>query len=506
MPNAPRAKARAAPPEFVPESGPSESTVAGSARTAEPTFVAPSQPAESTLAGSSQPESAPFGPTHSAESIPFRAPRTTDSSGPSHTWQPDSFQSFHPRGSSPTISSRPPGSGSSSSAQLAQGQGASEGGEPLKEDERQASLKELESFTSQFRDRRITKTTALAGIISIIVKLSLSEREKDQTIKLYTEELESIRHGNEPRLPQMGRDRPSVNPTLPLRVERASLAAISADGSQAADSDDDLDGPRKKRKLTASDFPWYEADSHSLLALPASCIQTCKRLEVYLQDIPGCRNQIKVAPGAPRNVPISQWERIFRGETLDLDHFLSSLHRTTVDEEGETRIGSARISFGVADAKRRVNSASDWASAWRLASKAVSFVFPHRADELYAYSDYIDGQFSAKVASSHPRVIMFDIAARNLVQGGQSCLLTDFHAFSHLHSAILMPDGAESAPRRSANNRRSNPSSRASGSKPDICNRFNTSLGCPSSDSDCRYRHVCKSCKKPGHGRDQCPK
>jgi len=386
---------------------------------------------------------------------------------------------------------------------MAQGRSALEENEPLGEDDRQASLKELESLTSQFRDRRITKTTALTGIFAIVVKLPLSESQKDQTIKLYTAELESTRHGDEPIPHQIVANRSIVDAR---RVDRASVAANSVDGSQAADSDDELDAPRKKRKLTAADFPWYEADNHTLLALPASCIQTCKRLEVYLQDIPGCRNQIKIAPGAPRNVPITQWEQIFRGETLDLDHFLSSLHRTTVDEEGETRIGNARISFGIADAKRRVSSASDWASAWRLASKAVSFVFPHRAAELDAYSDYIDGQFSAKLTSSHPRVILFDIAARNLVQGGQSCLLTDFHAFSHLHSAILMPDGAESTPKRSANNRRSNLPSRASGSKPDICNRFNTSLGCPSSDSECRYRHVCKSCKKSGHGKDQCPK
>jgi len=365
------------PPEFVPESTSSNPPFAGSTQSTEPTFAGTSGPAEPTFSGAAQP----------AGSTSFRAP-----------------------GSSLTILSHPPGLGSGSSAQLAQGQpeGAPERDEPLREDERQASLKELESFTSQYRDRQITKTTALAGIIAIVVKLSLSELEKDQTIKLYTEELESMRHGNEPFPPRASASRSIIDAR---RFDRASIVANSNDGSQAADLDDELDGPRKKRKLTASDFPWYEADSCSLLTLPASCIQTCKRLEVYLQDIPGCRNQIKIAPGAPHNVPITQWERVFRGETLDLDHFLSSLHRTTVDEEGETRIGNARISFGITDAKRRVSSASDWASAWRLASKAVSFVFPHRAAELDAYSDYINGQFSAKLTSSHPRVIMFDIAA-----------------------------------------------------------------------------------------------
>jgi len=195
----------------------------------------------------------------------------------------------------------------------------------------------------------------------------------------------------------------------------------------------------------------------------------------------------------------------FRGETLDLDHFLSSLYRTTVDEEGETRIGNARISFGVPEAKRCISSASEWASAWCLASKATSFVFPHRAEELNSYGDYIDKVFLSKLTSSHPRVIMFDIAMRNMVQGGQSCLLTDHHAFSRLHSAILMPDGAKSSPRKGAN-WQSNLSSHVSGSKPEICNCFNTASRCPSSDSDCRFHHVCKNCKKGGHGKDACLK
>jgi len=283
MPNAPKTKARAL--EFVPGSTPSELALAGSTRFTEPT---------------------PFGATQSAESAPLRAPGSSATAGPSHLWQSDPSQSSQLRGSTPTVSSHPTGSGSGSSAQLAQGQDNTEEEEPLGEDDRRAFLAKLESFTSQYRDRQITKMSALAGIISIVVKLSLSEPEKDQTIKLYIEELESIRHGGEPDPPRVDGGRSFIEPTQ--RVDRASIAVDSANGSQPADSDDDLDGPRKKRKLTAADFPWYEADNRSLLALPASCIQTCKRLEVYLQDIPGCRNQIKVAPGAPRNVPITQWE------------------------------------------------------------------------------------------------------------------------------------------------------------------------------------------------------
>ena len=379
-----------------------------------------------------------------------------------------------------------------------------QGTQPPDEDDRQISLGKLESIITQCRDRQITKTTALSGIISVIIGLSISESENEKTIKLYTEELDSIRYGGEPII-SSGSGKKRLVDDAARGLDRASVVDNSVDGSEGADSDDP-DRPRKRTKLTAADFPWFESDGQSLLTLSASSIQTCKHLATYNQDIPGCKFQVRIAPKAPRGIPVAQWERIFRGETLDLDHFLSSLHRTTVDEAGETRIGNAKISFGITEAKRKVSTASDWASAWRLAAKAVVFAFPHRSEELSAYGDFIDGEFQAKQLYSHPRVIMFDIAIRNLVQGGQTCLLTDHQTFSRLYSAILMPDGAESAPKRGASTRRSNPSSRASGSKPDICNRFNTSFGCPSTDSDCRYRHICKGCKKGGHGKDQCPK
>ena len=483
MPNAQK-KGRPAshelPAGFSQPHGPA---LAGPSQSAEPAPSGMSQPADSSLSGLSQlPEPSSPG-----------ASRATPSAGPSH-WQSES-QPSHPRGISPTLLSDHAGHGQDSSEQ--------EG--PLREDERRASLNKLESFITQFREGHTSKTTAFAGIVSTIVNLTLSESKKDKTIKLYSDKLESIHRDAEPQPSRAGKSRSIV--AFKHQTDHASIADNSIDGSQAADSDDP-DSPKKKRKLTASDVPWYESDNRSLLALPASCIQTCKCLELYLQDIPGCRNHIKVAPGAPRNVPISQWERIFRGETLDLDHFLSSLYCTTVDEEGETRIGNARISFGVSDAKKHVNSASEWTSAWRLASKAISFAFPHRTAELDAYSDYIEGEFSAKVTASHPRVIMFDVAVRNLVQGGQSCLLTDHQSFSRLYSAILMPDRAESTPKKNSNNRQSNTSTRNSGSKSstDICNRFNTALGCPSSDADCKYRHICKNCKKGGHGKENCPK
>ena len=248
---------------------------------------------------------------------------------------------------------------------------------------------------------------------------------------------------------------------------------------------------------------WYNPDDSSSFSKNDSCRKTCKHLQAYNEDISGSKFLAKLNRNAPTGIPSSQWDCILRGEALDLDHFLSSLHWTSINEEGETCIGNAKISVGVSDAKRHVSTASEWSSAWHLASRAVAFAFPHHTEELRDYGDFIETEFSSKLTSSHPRIILFNIAIRNIVQGGQITLLTDRSIHLRFYSAILMPDGVASSTSASTNRRSGQ--SRASRSKSDVCNHFNMSNGCPSSDTNCRYRHICKKCKKSGHGRDRCP-
>jgi len=371
-------------------------------------------------------------------------------------------------------------------------------------DEYQSSRNKLTSFVEQYRNRQISKSKALASIAGVVDDgTAFSESEKDKTIRLYLEELDSIHRDSGVDFVSELRRKRSRNQT---DFDQISVTK-SVGGSQRAESEEGEEPLLKKKKLTATDLGWPEPNAESPNGpLPLSCQLTLEKLDAYSQDITRCKFLIRSSRIAPSGIPSAQWERIFRGETLDLNHFLSSLHRTTVDEEGETRIGNAKISFGVSDAKRRVTTAGDWNSAWNLASSAVAFAFPHRAEELRVYGDYISGEFSAKLPESHSKVILFDISIRNLVQGGQSFLLTDHQRFLHIHSAILLSDGVETASKRGGVSARRPAAPRASGSRTDICNRYNSPNGCPSTDSDCRYKHICKSCKKVGHGKDQCPK
>ena len=185
---------------------------------------------------------------------------------------------------------------------------------------------------------------------------------------------------------------------------------------------------------------------------------------------------------------MSEWEHIFKGEAVDLDKVLSSLHRISFDSERKASIGDTEISISSIETKRKVETSSEWSTTWRSASRAIAFVFEHREQELAEYGDYIERLFAAKRPSSHGQVILFDKGVRNEVGGGQIILLTDYQYFTSLYAATLQDDGIEyHRGRRGGGGRPGN-------QKDEICLRFNGQAGCRFSDSACKYRHACLGC------------
>ena len=194
---------------------------------------------------------------------------------------------------------------------------------------------------------------------------------------------------------------------------------------------------------------------------------------------------------------MSEWEHIFKGEAIDLDKVLSSLHRVTIDPERKARVGDTEISISEVETKRKVETSSEWSTAWRSASRAVAFVFEHREHELAEYGDYIERLFAAKKPGSHGQVILFDKGVRNEVGGGQTLLLTDFNYFMSLYAATLQEDGVEYQKPRRPGGGPGKPGS----PKTEVCLKFNSQGGCRFSDSGCKYRHSCLGCDQLGHGK-----
>src|SRR6202522_2239356 len=259
----------------------------------------------------------------------------------------------------------------------------------------------------------------------------------------------------------------------------------------------------KRLKLIESEMPWFVPEGQtSGNSSCASCQETCRLLRAYNRDISKAKFLVKITPNSPNGIPSSQWERILKGEAIDLNQFFASLHHVVPDEERTGRLGDTEITFGVSEPKKRISTAAEWSSSWRRASKAISFAFPHRREELLEYGDYIESEFTAKIVSSHHKLLLYDIALRNEVAAGQQTLLTDFHKFSRLYSAIVLPDGVESGGFERERQPGRRPRSQK-GDKSEICNKFNAGT-CKNLATDCKYRHLCKSCGKSDHGKRDC--
>ena len=247
------------------------------------------------------------------------------------------------------------------------------------EDQRIAVLGELENAIESFRGRNISKTEVISSILRILgntSNVSLTQTQKDSTFDSYLAEIQSIDLSfSESRNPDGNQHHGEPTP---------QQEGVPSHGSrkhpETSDSDDESeDGSSSKRqKLSESEMPWFEEPSDYLAKLSdPSCEETRRLLRAYNRDITKAKFFVKIARNSPSGIPSSQWERILKGDAVDLNQIFASLHHVVPDEERTGRLGDAEITFGVAEPKKRVSTAAEWSAAWRKASKAISFAFPH---------------------------------------------------------------------------------------------------------------------------------
>lgn len=335
--------------------------------------------------------------------------------------------------------------------------------------------RKLESIVENFRAGNFDRFFSISALMRDLASdTELSAEEKDSTFRLYYAKIDSIDTRTHARLATRGEPNLQESNASPDKgkdpersetysggavefLERLSKRAVSNE----PDSEDEGERTHKKVKLIESDMPWARGNKGMELGSNPSCNKTVKLLKLFNRDIKQAKFFVSVAPGVLGNIPPSQWERILKGESVDLNQVLSSIHRITTLDKKKAKIGETEISLGAVEAARKISSYNEWSIAWRKAARAISFVFPHRKEELDEYTDYIEGEFEAKQTTAHCRVIHFDIAVRNLVCGGQQILLTDTQKFLRLYSAIMQPDGIQNA---------SESKRTSAGKKRDICN------------------------------------
>ena len=385
------------------------------------------------------------------------------------------------------------------------------------EKETQRATARIGLIMEDFRRGDVKGFTALSAVVDEYDSVtSVSDEEKEKSLRplieeIYASSAQPIAKAIGPSLSR----KPVGEKQSPAKRSNDEITNFLEQVTQGDASDDDGDKPSPtKKQLRDQDMPWYQP-SDAITRRP-SCTKSCEILDQINNDYKGYRFRLRCAPSLPAGIPTSQWEKILKGEAVDLNYILSSLHYVGFDEERKGRIGDAELVLGVPEAKRSVKSISDWSPAFRSAAQAIVFVFPHREQELSNYATYIECLFSAKQPQSHPRIVLYDIAIRNEVAGGQNHLLTDVEHFSHLYAAIVPSDGVEygsagietkkKAKRSGGGNRGSGSNARASGSKGDeTCNNFNGQSGCKFTEESCFFKHICKKCGKGGHARPQCP-
>jgi hypothetical protein len=375
-------------------------------------------------------------------------------------------------------------------------------------EEKERVFEGVERVMELFRKGESSRFQTSARILSELEKWTgATDKEKGKAFDSHLAEINSflaiqdenrstVREGS----PLIGASLTAEGKTKRIRDEVEELLdQVSRGGAEGED-----DEPRAiRRRVREDEMPWYSVGTSSNRR--ASCVETCRTLLRFSEDLSGVKSLLRVANGLPEGIPSSQWDRMLRGESVDLNQVLSSMHFVQLDEERKGRLGAAEVVFSVAESKKQVRTGAEWSSAFRRMSKAINFLFPHRRDELLEYAEHIEGLFSAKHSGAHSKVILYDQSVRNRVGGGQNVLLTDYHHFGSLSEAILHADGIEYKGQGNGKGSSKGDGSGKGEGKKEICRRFNGQGGCRFAKDECYYKHLCKGCGKGGHGKFSCP-
>jgi hypothetical protein len=356
-------------------------------------------------------------------------------------------------------------------------------------------LERVEREMETFRKGDLSRFQASSRVAKELEKWEgASDKDKGKAFDSYLAEINSFAAIQDENRSVTREASPPLGTTHISRAEQQSAKKRLRDEvEELLDqvSGEELEGEEIERRVVRKrakeeDMPWYNASSTS--SRRNSCVETCRILFQFSEDLSGVKALLRIADRLPEGIPSSQWDRILRGESVDLNQILSSLHFVQLDEERKGRLGKAEVVFTVAESKRQVKTGSEWSSAFRRMSKAVVFLFPHRREELSEYAEHIEGLFSAKHTNAHSKVILYDQSVRNQVGGGQNILLTDYQHFNSLSEAILHADGVEYRGSGKGASKGGKESEEGGPSKKDVCRRFNSKDGCRFTEEECYYK------------------
>ena len=293
-------------------------------------------------------------------------------------------------------------------------------GEEGHENERaldEESINLMDDVVESFRSKEITKLKALSNIITILdFDTSRTEKTKDVAVEYYSRTLDEIEALATSAVKRGEHVQRGLQPTRGVgsagtthlrneqhdadidelisqvsRESKTSKRPLSGDFFDADDdaNDSDVGGTRsnKKRRIFESQMPWFSREEEERRTGNKECEESRRILALYARDFKAIKQWIQNSRTAPLGFPSSEWDNIVRGQAVNLDAVLSSLHHISAPKENVGRVGSTEISLGRSEPSKKVQTSGEWTSAWNAAIKAIKFAFPHREHELREYGE-----------------------------------------------------------------------------------------------------------------------
>lgn len=369
---------------------------------------------------------------------------------------------------------------------------------------------------NDYRNDVISKTQALLAITTQLVSLEAgpSGATKDNgTIQSYLAMLDEVDRRRGP-MPGSGENSGegsggrTEGEELGGRDASTPRSILSLERSRSPASSEDSEEPRPKRsRANPADYAWATTDFLLEARLHPLVQRTIELIRIYGKDISQARHNLSASASVPE-FPESEWTNILSGRAVDLDHVFAGRYTPGTDDKTTERIGDLEFTYRTPVAAKKISGFGDWVFAWKRATVATAFAFPHRREELDAYGEQIIGLFGALTPAVHSRVLDFDRAVRKRVGTSRRFLLTDVGEFADLKLQYIDACGANvfnaEAPAIAGGSGGAGRRGTGSNRKKESCRKYNSERGCRNQAGECRFRHTCSVCGAEKHNQLEC--
>ncbi|KAI0819140.1 hypothetical protein BC628DRAFT_1342399 [Trametes gibbosa] len=282
----------------------------------------------------------------------------------------------------------------------------------------QLVLSECSKAVDNYRDGSISKAQAIFAIASQLIAAETQVAgsvEDNTTIQSYLAMLDEVDQRRQP-FPGPGGNIDGRSAGQAEGTEHARQNTGTPNPSRPPEShssrspsEEVEEPPAKRTKVNPASYAWAATEFLLETQLDPHVTRTIELIRVYGEDLTQARRHINSAASAPE-FPESEWINVLTGRAVDLDHVFAGRYTPGTEEKLSEQIGELEVTYRAPVPSKKVVCFGDWVYAWKRASLATTFAFPHRREELDAYGEFIIGLFGALAPAVHSRVLDFNRA------------------------------------------------------------------------------------------------